>query len=76
MLQLFVFFFFESSRTYKNYIRLILHSSCVGMATEVDAAIGAILEEVRRQDALDNTVIIFTTDNGNFHSEHGLADKW
>ena len=21
-------------------------------------------------------MIIFTTDNGNFHSEHGLADKW
>ncbi|KAL9182901.1 hypothetical protein ACHAXT_004180 [Thalassiosira profunda] len=51
----------------KNYYR---------MATEVDAACGAILEELRRQDALDNTVILFTTDNGNFHSEHGLADKW
>ncbi|KAL7546184.1 hypothetical protein ACHAWF_009524 [Thalassiosira exigua] len=51
----------------KNYYR---------MATEVDAACGAILEELRRQDALDKTVIIFTTDNGNFHSEHGLADKW
>jgi arylsulfatase len=25
---------------------------------------------------LDNTFFIFTTDNGNFHSEHGLADKW
>jgi arylsulfatase A-like enzyme len=24
---------------------------------------------LRRQDALDNTVIIFTTDNGNFHAE-------
>mmetsp|Transcript_36292 Transcript_36292/g.77401 ORF Transcript_36292/g.77401 Transcript_36292/m.77401 type:complete len:565 (+) Transcript_36292:95-1789(+) len=46
------------------------------MATEVDNACGAILDELRRQDALDNTVIIFTTDNGNFHSEHGLADKW
>ena len=45
-------------------------------ATEVDTACGAILEELRRQDALDNTVIIFTTDNGNYHSEHGLADKW
>ncbi|KAL7500646.1 hypothetical protein ACHAWT_009878 [Skeletonema menzelii] len=51
----------------KNYYR---------MATEVDAACGAILEELRRQDALNNTVVIFTTDNGNFHSEHGLADKW
>ena len=46
------------------------------VATEVDTACGAILEELRRQDALDNTVIIFTTDNGNYHSEHGLADKW
>ncbi|EJK69638.1 hypothetical protein THAOC_09080 [Thalassiosira oceanica] len=43
------------------------------MATEVDSACGAILEELRRQDALDNTVVIFTTDNGNYHSEHGLA---
>lgn len=46
------------------------------LASEVDAAIGAILEELRRQDELDNTIILFTTDNGNFHSEHGLADKW
>jgi arylsulfatase A-like enzyme len=51
----------------KNYYR---------MATEVDTACGVILEELRRQDALNNTMIIFTTDNGNFHSEHGLADKW
>lgn len=48
----------------------------IDIATEVDAACGQILEELRRQDALDNTVIIFTTDNGNFHAEHGLADKW
>jgi len=51
----------------KNYYR---------MASEVDTACGAILEELRRQGQLDNTMIIFTTDNGNFHSEHGLADKW
>ena len=25
---------------------------------------------------LDNTLIIFTTDNGYYHGEHGLADKW
>jgi arylsulfatase A-like enzyme len=41
------------------------------MATEVDSACGAILEELRRQGELDNTFIIFTTNNGNFHSEHG-----
>jgi arylsulfatase len=46
------------------------------MATEVDTACGKIIEELERQDLLKNTMIIFTTDNGNFHSEHGLADKW
>lgn len=51
----------------KNYYR---------MATEVDSAIGTIVDELKRQSEFDNTVIIFTTDNGNFHSEHGLADKW
>jgi arylsulfatase A-like enzyme len=24
----------------------------------------------------ENTLVIFTTDNGYFHGEHGLADKW
>jgi len=54
-------------RMMKNYYR---------MASEVDSACGAIIEELRRQGELENTLIIFTTDNGNFHGEHGLADKW
>ena len=45
-------------------------------ASEVDAACGAILEELRRQDVLDNTVIIFTTDNGNFHAEVRARDRY
>jgi arylsulfatase A-like enzyme len=24
----------------------------------------------------ENTLVVFTTDNGYFHGEHGLADKW
>ncbi len=51
----------------KNYYRL---------ATEVDAACGHVLDELVRQDVLDRTLVIFTTDNGYFHGEHGLADKW
>mmetsp|Transcript_31540 Transcript_31540/g.48386 ORF Transcript_31540/g.48386 Transcript_31540/m.48386 type:complete len:590 (-) Transcript_31540:12-1781(-) len=51
----------------KNYYR---------MATEVDAACGRIIRELKDQNVLNNTLIIFTTDNGNFHAEHGLADKW
>jgi arylsulfatase A-like enzyme len=51
----------------KNYYRL---------ATEVDATCGRILAELKKQGLADNTLVIFTTDNGYFHAEHGLADKW
>jgi len=51
----------------KNYYR---------MASEVDTSVGVLLDKLREQGVLDNTMIIFTTDNGNFHAEHGLADKW
>jgi arylsulfatase len=51
----------------KNYYRL---------ATEVDTTSGRVLEELEKQGVLDNTLVIFTTDNGYFHAEHGLADKW
>jgi arylsulfatase len=46
------------------------------MATEVDTAIGNIMEVMKEQGVIDNTLIIFTTDNGNFHGQHGLAEKW
>ena len=51
----------------KNYYRL---------ATELDATCGRILEELKKQGQLDNTLVIFVGDNGYFHGEHGLADKW
>ncbi len=51
----------------KNYYRL---------ATEVDSTCGRVLEELKKRGALDNTLVIFVGDNGYFHGEHGLADKW
>lgn len=46
------------------------------MATEVDDAIGAIIAKIKHLGEYDQTVLIFTTDNGNMHGEHGLAEKW
>lgn len=51
----------------KNYYRL---------ATEVDATCGRLMDELKAQGLLDKTLVIFTTDNGYFHGERGLADKW
>ncbi len=46
----------------KNYYR---------MASEVDTSAGMIINHLAEEGQLDNTLIIFTTDNGNFHAEHG-----
>jgi arylsulfatase A-like enzyme len=62
---------FDSPEKYqtmvKNYYRL---------ATEVDSTCGRLLAELKRQGVLDNTLVIFTGDNGYYFGEHGLADKW
>ncbi len=51
----------------KNYYRL---------ASEVDATCGKVIAELKSQGLYENTLVVFTTDNGYFHAEHGLADKW
>lgn len=51
----------------RDYYRLV---------TEVDAACGRILADLEARGLADRTLVIFTADNGYFHGEHGLADKW
>jgi arylsulfatase len=46
------------------------------MANEVDTTCGKIIQLLKEQNVYNNTLIIFTTDNGNFHGEHGLSEKW
>lgn len=50
-----------------NYYRLV---------TEVDDAVGRIVAELKKQNVYDNTLIVFIGDNGYFHADRGLADKW
>ena len=51
----------------KKYFRLV---------SEVDAACGRVLAELKRQGLLNTTMVIFTTDNGYFHGERQWAGKW
>ena len=50
-----------------NYYRLV---------TEVDAGDRPHPRRAAEAGSLDNTLVVFTGDNGYFHGEHGLADKW
>jgi len=54
-------------RMMKNYYRL---------CTEVDAVCGRILRELEAQGILDETIVVFSGDNGYYHGDRGLADKW
>src|SRR5688572_2795942 len=39
----------------------------------VEEGVGEILKALKDTDQLDNTVIVFTSDNGYFYGEHGLS---
>jgi N-acetylglucosamine-6-sulfatase len=43
--------------------------------TSIDEGVGRVLQALEETKALENTLIIFTSDNGYFWGEHGLGDK-
>jgi arylsulfatase A-like enzyme len=46
------------------------------MISGVDLVVGRIRKALEKRGLADNTVIIFTSDNGYFLGERGFADKW
>src|SRR5437667_1205562 len=53
--------------TMRDYYRLV---------TGIDREVGRIIAKLAGRGLADNTIIIFTSDNGWFAGERGLADKW
>lgn len=51
----------------RSYFRLI---------AGVDQVVGNVLQTLQSRGLADNTVVIFSSDNGYFLGERGLADKW
>ncbi len=54
-------------RVTKDYFRLI---------TGLDREVGRIVAALQERGLARNTVIVFTSDNGYFLGERGMADKW
>lgn len=46
-----------------------------GTLLSVDESVGKIYDALKEQGRLDNTVFLFTTDNGLLNGEHGMVDK-
>ena len=57
--------------------REIKHMRCMyaGKLTMVDRWIGHLLDGVKRMGLADDTAILFTSDHGFYHGEHGLIGK-
>lgn len=45
------------------------------MVTEMDFAIGALIEWLRTEGLLDDTLIVFSSDHGDFAGDHGITHK-
>jgi arylsulfatase A-like enzyme len=46
------------------------------LATGMDREIGRILAALKERGAVDDTLVVFTSDNGFFFGERGMAGKW
>lgn len=47
----------------------------MGLVSQIDHSIGRIVDGLKENGQLDNTIMIFTTDHGDFAGEHGLYSK-
>ena len=57
----------QRNQTIRDYYRLI---------TGMDREIGRLLQQLEETGMARNTIVLFSSDNGFFLGEHGLADKW
>jgi arylsulfatase len=62
---------FDTPESYQAYMTRYYR-----LITEVDEAVGRIVDELVTQGAYENTLIVFLGDNGYFQADRGLADKW
>lgn len=62
---------YETPEKYQTMMR-----SYYRLLTELDEVVGRIVTELKKQGVYENTMIVFMGDNGYFHSDHQLADKW
>ena len=57
----------KADKSRKDYYRLV---------SGIDQQVGRLVSELKSKNLYDNTLIIFTSDNGMMLGEHGLSGKW
>lgn len=63
----------ERSSTPKLYQRQVRRFAAQGYT--VDQQVGLLMDKLEEKGLLENTIVIYTSDNGRFQGSHGLFDK-
>ena len=63
----------QRSSTPAQYQKLVRRFATQGYT--VDEQVGFLVEKLKEKGLLENTIIIYTSDNGRFQGSHGLFDK-
>jgi len=60
----------EDEQLYRDYI-----GAYYALVTEIDALIGDIFAELEKSGMAENTIVIYTSDHGDFVGAHGMIEK-
>lgn len=60
----------EDEQLYRDYI-----GAYYALVTEIDARVGEILAELEKTGMAENTIVIYTSDHGDFVGAHGMIEK-
>lgn len=63
----------QRSSTRELYLRQVRRFATQGYT--VDQQVGLMMAKLEEMGVLDNTIVIYTSDNGRFQGSHGLYDK-
>jgi choline-sulfatase/uncharacterized sulfatase len=50
-------------------------SAYLGLVSQVDYGIGMVIDELKKRGELDNTIIVYSADHGDYAGEHGMFEK-
>jgi arylsulfatase A-like enzyme len=50
-------------------------ASYYALVTEIDSHIGAIMKALEEEGLLENTIVVYTSDHGDFVGRHGMVEK-
>lgn len=65
----------NSARRLSDYQKLMVARTTYAMVYQIDLAVGRILDKLESAGLADDTIVVFTSDHGDFLGDHNLVRK-